>query len=414
MVTIAIARVLGPSGKGAYSLILLVPTLLFTLGNLGINISNVYFGGKQKYSWTEIASNSLILALALGFSIAIAFLMYFFIFEPSFLKELEPRSLVLATLMLPVNFLFIYFRYILLGQNRIKEFNLVGLASSSALLALIFLILFAFQGEVFGAILATAGAALITTILCILLVRRVTKITWSFHPALFKDSLKFGIKGYLGNVIQFLNYRLDMLLVNFFLSVAFVGYYTIAVSFAEALWYFPSAVGTVIFARTSGVSTEEANRFTPRVFRNTLFLTTLAAVALFFLSKSFVLLLFGSAFLPAIQPLKILLPGVVALGSTKVLTNEIVGRGRPIINTIAAGVSLIINILLNILLIPAMGISGAALASTISYSVTSIIVFIVFIRISHNTTFDTLIIKPEDLRVYAQLLTKGLKLVFQE
>jgi O-antigen/teichoic acid export membrane protein len=414
VVTIAVARVLGPSGKGAYSLILLVPTLLFTLGNLGINISNVYFGGKQKYSWTEIASNSLILALALGFAIAAAFLLYFFIFEPSFLKELEPRSLVLATLMLPVNFLFIYFRYILLGQNRIKEFNLVGLASSSALLALIFLILFAFRGEVFGAILATAGAALITTILCIHLVRRVTPITWSFHPALFNDSLKFGIKGYLGNVIQFLNYRLDMLLVNFFLSVVFVGYYTIAVSFAEALWYFPGAVGTVIFARTSGVSTEEANRFTPRVFRNTLFLTTLAAVALFILSKSFVLLLFGSAFLPAIQPLKILLPGVVALGSAKVLTNEIVGRGRPIINTIAAGVSLIINILLNILLIPAMGISGAALASTISYSVTSIIVFIVFIRISHNTTFDTLIIKPEDLRVYAQLLTKGLKLVFPE
>jgi Na+-driven multidrug efflux pump len=102
------------------------------------------------------------------------------------------------------------------------------------------------------------------------------------------------------------------------------------------------------------------------------------------------------------------------LGSTKVLTNEIAGRGRPIINTIAAGVSLIINISLNILLIPTMGISGAALASTISYSVTSVIVFIAFIRISHNSIFDTLIIKPRDLRVYAQLLTKGRKLAFQE
>jgi O-antigen/teichoic acid export membrane protein len=414
VVTIVIARVLGPSGKGAYSLILLVSTLLFILGNLGINISNVYFGGKQKYSWAEIASNSLILALALGFSIATAFLTYFFVFQPSFLKGLEPRCIVLATLVLPFNFLSMYFSYILLGQNRIMDFNLVGLLSSCTLLALIFLILFAFKGEVFGAILAAAGAALITAIVCILLVRRVTKITWSFSPALFKDSLKFGVKGYLGNVIQFLNYRLDMLLVNFFLSVAFVGYYTVAVSFAEALWYFPGAVGTVIFARTPGISTEEANRSTPKVYRNTLFLTILAAVALFILSKSVVLLLFGPAFLPAIQPLKILLPGVVALGSTKVLTNEIAGRGRPIINTIAAGVSLIINISLNILLIPTMGISGAALASTISYSVTSVIVFIAFIRISHNSIFDTLIIKPRDLRVYAQLLTKGRKLAFQE
>jgi len=64
--TIVMARVLGPSGKGAYSLIILVPTLLLSLGNLGIGLANVYFGGSKKYKWNELVSNSLVSALVLG------------------------------------------------------------------------------------------------------------------------------------------------------------------------------------------------------------------------------------------------------------------------------------------------------------------------------------------------------------
>ncbi len=400
VVAIIVARVLGPEGKGAYTLIILVPTLLALLGNLGIGIANVYFGGKKKYSWADLTSNSLVSALALGILLAIAFLAYFFIFHPSFLKDVEPRFILLATLVVPFSLLTMYFSSILLGQNRIKEYNLIGLAQGGATLALILFLLLALKGGVFSTILAWASAALIATIISILLVRRVTQITWSFHPRLFKDSVKFGIKGYLGNVIQFLNYRLDMLLVAFFMSLTFVGYYSISVAMAEALWYFPTAVGTIIFARTPGLSAEEANRSTPRICRNTFFITILAALVLFIISKPIITLLFGSAFLPALKPLWILLPGIVALSICKVLSNEIIGRGKPMINTVAAGVSLAVNIPLNLLLIPKMGIAGAALASTISYTVTTIIVLIAFLRISKNSWFNTIIIKPQDLRIY--------------
>ena len=122
---IVIARVLGPEGKGAYALIFLVPALLALLGNLGIGMANVYFGGSEKHEWTKLASNSLVLALGVGVLLTVGFLAYFFIFEPSFLREVEPRWLVLATLLVPLNLLMLYFRQILLGQNRIKEYNLV-------------------------------------------------------------------------------------------------------------------------------------------------------------------------------------------------------------------------------------------------------------------------------------------------
>jgi len=404
-VAIVIARVLGPEGKGAYSLIILVPTLLALLGNLGIGIANTYFGGSRRYNWAELSSNSLVSALALGIVLAFAFLAYFFIVNPTFLKDIEPRCLALATLVVPLSLLTMYFSLILLGQNRIKEYNLVHLAQASISLVLILFLLLAVKGGVFGTIVAWASATLVAAILSILLVRRTTNIKWSFHPQLFKDSVKFGVKGYLGNVIQFLNYRLDMFLVAFFMSVTFVGYYSISVAMAEALWYFPGAVGTVIFARTPRLSAKEANTSTPQICRNTFFITILFALVLAALGKYIIMLFFGSAFLPALKPLWILLPGIVALSIPKVLSNEIAGRGKPIVGTIAAGISVAVNIPLNLLLIPKMGISGAALASTVSYSVAAVVVLAAFLKISGNSWVDTVLLKQEDLRIYAGALS---------
>jgi len=405
-VAIIIAKVLGPSGKGSYALIILIPSLLLILGNLGIGISNVYLGGKKKYNWVDITSNSLMSALGLGVILTIVFLIYFLNFSPSFLKDIESQCILLATLVLPFSFLTMYFSHILLGQNRIKEYNLVSLSQKSILVVLIVFFLLVLNRGVFGAILAWVCATLVATIISILLVRKTTRIIWFFYPPLFRDSIKFGIKGYLGNIIQFLNYRLDMVLIAFFMDISFVGYYSVAVILAEALWYFPVAVGTVIFARTPGLSTEEANKSTPQICRNTFFFTILVALVLFALGRYIIILFFGSVFLLALKPLWILLPGVIALSICKVLGNEIIGRGRPLIITTASGISLAINVSLNLLLIPRMGIVGAAWASSVSYTITTIVVLIAFMKISKNSLFDTIIIKPQDLKAYSDVLVK--------
>jgi O-antigen/teichoic acid export membrane protein len=189
------------------------------------------------------------------------------------------------------------------------------------------------------------------------------------------------------------------------MNLSFVGYYSAAVPLAEALWYFPTAVGMVIFARTIGLSAEEANKSTPRICRNTFFLTALAGILLLILGKYLIILLYGHDFLPALPALQILVPGVIALSICKVLGNEIVGRGKPIINTINAVISLAINIPLNIVLIPKMGIAGAALASTISYTGSAIFSTAIFVKISGVKWIDLIVLKTEDLNTYRQIFS---------
>lgn len=404
--SILVARVLGPEGKGGYSLLLLIPTMLGFAGNLGLGIANAYFGGSKKAGWSELASNSLISGLVVGTVLAGAFGAYYFAFHPYFLREVEWKWLVAALPIVPPSLLTTYFTYSLLGQKRIRAYNVMQIVPGILSVVLVAIAL-ALNGGVLGVVLTATVGAGFSAVLSLMLLLRETKITWSFRPRLYVDSVRYGMQGHLGNIIQLLNYRLDTVMVAYFMDIAYVGYYSIGVTIAETLFYFPATVGTMIFARTIGLSTDEANQTTPRICRNTLLITLLAALAVFLLSRYLVLLLYGSDFLPSVRPLWILLPGIVSLSVYKVLGNEIAGRGRPIINTIATGVSLVVNVSLNLLFIPRWGLSGAAFASTVSYTLTAILTLVVFTRISGNSWFDTIVVKREDLKTYVKLATSA-------
>jgi O-antigen/teichoic acid export membrane protein len=206
---------------------------------------------------------------------------------------------------------------------------------------------------------------------------------WS-RPVM-RSTLAFGLRGYVGNVMQFFNYRLDMLLVNGFIGAAGVGIYGTSVRLAELLWNLPNAVGFVIFPKAASTSAKQMNRFTPRVFRITMMLTTIGAVGLALVGQYLIVLVYGPEFASAYVPMLALLPGVVLLGGAKVLTNEIAGRGFPHYNSITAAISLVLTIVLDLLLIPPYGVLGASIASSISYAVIFVAALIFYRIVSRRT-----------------------------
>jgi len=166
---------------------------------------------------------------------------------------------------------------------------------------------------------------------------------------------------------------LDMFFVNYFLGPAGVGIYSVSVGIAELLWYFPNAVGFIIFPKAASTRAEVMNLFIPRVFRIVLGLTVLGAVGLVFLGRQLIHLVFSSSFSSAYLPLVALLPGVVLLGGAKILSNDITGRGYPQYNSINSGVAAILTVILDLVLIPSYGVLGAALASSIAYGIIFVI-----------------------------------------
>jgi lipopolysaccharide/colanic/teichoic acid biosynthesis glycosyltransferase len=81
--------------------------------------------------------------------------------------------------------------------------------------------------------------------------------------------------------------------------------------------------------------------------------------------------LFGSAFRPAVLPAQILLVGLAAEGVGGVVTAFLFGRGRPGLNSLAAGAGVTVTVALDVVLIPRYGAVGAAVASSIAYLTTT-------------------------------------------
>jgi O-antigen/teichoic acid export membrane protein len=382
------ARWLGPGGKGQLALALLLPGILQLFLSFGINIANVYFTGSQRLSIAELVANSVTFAL-LGTLVGclIILLLVTGRLLPVILPGVPISYLLLGMLALPVGLLSSNFSSVLLGLRRIMTLNVLSVIQAALAVPLLFLLLIWLKMGVVGAIFTS----LVPSVLILAGTARCLQHEGvGFRPhwnrCVIRSTLIYGLKGYVGNLLQFFNYRLDALIVNAFIGPAAVGIYGASVTLAELLWQLPNSVGFVIFPKAANTDHKAMNNFTPRVFWIVLGTSSIGAIVLASLGRLVIRIILSDAFLDAYVPMLALLPGVVLLGAAKVLTNDIAGRGYPHYNSIVAGCTLVITITLDLLLIPRIGIVGAALASSAAYSSTFFLSVAFYLVVSRRPT----------------------------
>ncbi|PIZ56649.1 hypothetical protein COY23_02805 [bacterium (Candidatus Torokbacteria) CG_4_10_14_0_2_um_filter_35_8] len=409
MAGVILARVLGVEGKGAYALVLLVPKMAVTLGNLGIRGANIYFLGKKEKEERNIIANSLFLAFIIGLFIIFIIFIIFSPLRENFFSGVPQNYLYFGIFSIPFLLLSSYFNGVIIAKDLIKKLVVKDVVINVISLLLLGLTVWYFKLGLIAALVVWFIILVVDAFINFVFVNQASrKIKWRFSVPVFKESIVYGLKIYLGNLVQFLNYRLDMFLVSFFMGVRFVGFYSIAVSLAELIWYFPDSFATMLFPRVSSSSEKENNRFTPLVTRNVALLLLIEILFILVTGRFVVWLLYGEGFFPSLRPFYFLLPGVLILGFGKILSADLAGRGKPVINAYISIVALFINISLNIYLIPKMGMSGAALASTISYTVTGILTIIYFIKLTGCKLSKILFVQKEDFAYYRDFINKKL------
>ena len=141
LASIILARVLGPEGRGIYALAALLPSLIVTFGNLGIGPATVYYVARGEFRRQEILGNNVLLSVGVGAVGVLAGLVVVLFFRETVFPGVSPGYLLLALVLVPVEVFFSYVRYVLLGSQRIKEFNYIQIARSALFLGLIALAL---------------------------------------------------------------------------------------------------------------------------------------------------------------------------------------------------------------------------------------------------------------------------------
>jgi len=399
------ARVLGPSGKGVLSVVLLLPTILVQIGSISISNSNVYFLGKKKYTLNQIFWNSLFIAFVFG-GICIIF---FFIFNGLFRKlfiNIPINYLHIVVICVPLGILLPYLINLFLSMQKIVTYNVVKLSQPLVFIVLFVILSLLFHPDVSMAAISYSFSFLMTSIIGILLLRKKIIFKATFSTKIFKDTLSFGFKGHLGSIADYLNRRFDIFIISTLLPIEEVGYYAIAVTVSEMLWYIPKSIGSILFNKIALSSEQrESNNFTAFICRNALFLLTILGLFLLLTNKIIIELFYGAEYLPSISALLILIPGIIISGIKGLLVSYVNGIGKPIISTISAFIGLGINLPLNYLLIPKIGIAGAALATTISYIISSIYLLLFFKKISNLPYKDIVLINHNDITVYRNLFS---------
>jgi O-antigen/teichoic acid export membrane protein len=412
--SIVIARVLGPSLKGSYNLLMLIINVASMFVLVGLGSANVFYGARDPDKELPVLTgNSLVAALGLGAMGIIGVELITFL--PVFQKYLTDNGIRVLwvrglALSLPLALANAYLIEIVRARGDIARYNLVAIWNVfTSFVGIVVLVWFLDQGLP-GAIYAWAISVALVFGLTVWLALRAAGSRPRFEGATLRRSFSFGMRLYPGNIAQFLNYRLDRFLVALFLTPAEVGLYATAAALSERLWEIPHSIRTVLLQRVAATSDEKtASATTARVSRVVVVLVGGMCLVVVLLSHFIILLLYGADYLPAAPALIALMPGTWTLSVGKLLAIHLSGSGRPEVGTMGALASLASTVALDLLLIPRFGIVGASVASSVSYTLSTVVILIVFLRVTGLGVADVVVLHRADVLVLRQVFTKALR-----
>ena len=383
--TVIISRTLGPSGRGLFAVAAAIGAIGIQFGNLGLHASNTYYVAKDRELLPVLVGNTLVVSFGLG-GMAALFGWILAATSPN-LAPLHGTLLALAFAWIPFGLAYQLLQNLLLGIDEVRAYNAIELASKVIGLALVGLAVL--SGRVSAEIMfAATMAALVFTLLWVLWkLRDLLHRPVLLSLTVFRRHVRLGVKAYLIAFFGFLLMRIDLLMVKYMLGTQAAGYYSISEIMAENMLTLPVVVGTILFPKLSGMThNKERLHLTRKAAFVTAALMVPVTIIASVLAKPLVQLVFGKSFLPSAAPFIWLMPGSFLLGIETVIVQYLNSLGFPRIIAYAWLLVTALNIVVNLWAIPAYGINGAAIVSTVSYSLIFVLVLAVIYQGSRSKT----------------------------
>lgn len=367
--SILLSRWLGPVGRGEIAAAMLWPMLLVYLSSIGLIVSTVYFTSLPNSRPQVIFRN----ATALGLILSAITLPLGYVLLPWLLKSQTP-SVVGASrfflLVIPISLITQFGIGVLQGRMQMSEFNWLRLVIPLGYLIGTVALMAAGRLNLISILLLHLflNVAVLLSTLAVLAKSRIY-IGVRTDRRLAKEMLKYGSKVHVGNISGLANLNLDQVLMAAWFPPAYLGLYVVAVSSAGLSQIFSQAVQTVA---TPGITRRESKSeriaVLQGVFRQYWLISLLVASAIGVGLPVAIPIVFGAGFRDSIWPAEVLLLGSCVVGAKQVLAGGAQALGNPWLGSKAQLYTLGITVLLLYLLLPSMGIMGAAIATTLAYS----------------------------------------------
>jgi O-antigen/teichoic acid export membrane protein len=362
---VLVARILGPEGRGAYAVAGALGAMGVQLGNLGLQAANTYLISRQRDLLSTVVATSLSVALLVGGTAATVLGLIFTIW-PGW-APLSGYLLWLAVAWIPFGLSYLFLQNILLGLNEVGAYNKIEIVSkfvSVFLIALVLLFSVVSAETVFATGLMTLTMSLAWTLFCL----RKHGLRAAIPSIGFLSSnIGYSLRGYFATLFAFIALRVDLFIIQYMLGVEQAGHYSIAVSLADALYMLPVTIGSILFPKLAAMQDEVQKwKYARKVAAISCGIMVCVALVAWWGARMLIAGLYGQAFEAAIPAFVWILPGVVLLSVHSVLGNYLGSIGMPPAIVYSAGMAALVNVVLNIRLIPSVGIVGASISYDLS------------------------------------------------
>lgn len=358
--SILLARGLGTENQGQFSYYLLIFGIIASYGGLGITSATSYFIKKTDFKKEEIINNNITILLLLGAVYIITIILFKNIIFSSNIYVLLFIWLVYALSLLFNNFILTIY----VAEENIYVYNKY------------FILVYILRGIIIGALYYVNNLnivsisvlyALIEVIKMVILFKGIElKYKFNIKVKIIKEELKYGMPLYLAGFFIYLNYKVDQIAIRQWLGNSALGIYSIAVHLADLAFIFPDSIKAAFEGRLYSCKKEEKKQISAQIIKFAFYITLIICI-IGILCKPLVTILYGIEYEEAGMAMVILLIGISFVAIGKVAPAYFCTEGKTKIHLKVSSAVLIINIILNYILIPQIGINGAAIASTIAY-----------------------------------------------
>jgi O-antigen/teichoic acid export membrane protein len=406
-------RWLGAEAFGMFAIAALLPAMLSTLLNMGISVSNVYYIGRGDVGIRQALKSSIVLMLLVsvvgvaGGGLLIAWYSQFLF------PNVTPTVLWIALAHFPLILLCTVLTGLLQAGEDFRAYNGRLVLEVAATLVFTFIAFQWWDATPEVAMLAFCFGTLLTVFVSYWSVSKHCVLdTRPKMPDYAVKSLRYGWKANLANVLAYLNYRLDVILVNFFVGPAAAGIYAATLVLADRLWALSQAVSTVTFPRLASLHAfpSKAYALTEQASRCVLVVTVIVSVGVAALAYPMFTLVYGTEFRAGVPALLLLLPGYIVASSARVLANSLAAAGYVGWNAGAAAILVVVNVAANLLLIPRFGITGAAVASSTGWFVYGALVVFLYATLRSRPWWTAILPQKSDWTAFIEVTLKGARL----
>lgn len=362
-----LARTLGAELTGRYFFAISLATMFSVLMDLGLSpvLTREVARDTQdtKLFFRQVFSLKLFFTL---FSIVILLLLNFFLFSDDPVQPL----VYLATLIVAIDSFTLLFYAFIRGQQNLR-FEAMGTVIFQLIVMCLGLLALFFSQSLFLVITVLFVASLFNFVFSglILKIKFKTKINFLWQKDLlykiFLLTWPFAMSAIFAKVYAYV----DTFLLKMFLGDIEVGFYSVAYKITFAWQFIPLGLVAALYPAFAHLFKNNPSELAKIFNKSFLYLGLIALpilTGIIVLAPEIVLQVYRPDFFGAILPLQILIASLVFLFINFVLSNLLNAANQQKINTRNLGLTMVFNVILNLLLIPILGVWGAALTSSLS------------------------------------------------